>query len=43
MTTTEALDLLKQAATMIQCDYAVRVKLIEAVQVIEAALPKKQD
>lgn len=38
MNTAEAITLLKQAATMIPCDFEARVKLITAIQTVEAAL-----
>lgn len=36
----QAMQLIKQAVTLLQCDYDSRVKLIEAVNVIEAEMAK---
>lgn len=39
----QAIELLKQCATLVQCDYDARVKLIEAIKVLEGLLPKEKE
>lgn len=43
MTNEEAIALLKQAVTLLQCDYDARCKLIEAIKTVEARLTPPPD
>lgn len=43
MSNEEAIQLLKQAVTLLQCDFDARCKLIEAVKTVEVRLVSHQE